>query len=184
MEKNEILRSKKLYLFDMDEGMETEMVEVKKGFVIARVDKVAPAHTEEFDKVKNDLVKDWTRSEQKKQAYVRANEILVDLNKDGKLASKKSVNVSRTAGAPVSLLNMVFNNPIKTKTIVPDTDAFYVVDVKSETMPKMDAKKLDTIRKEVKTVSESALMDDYNSFLNREYPVRVNEKVFNRVFAK
>jgi hypothetical protein len=43
---------------------------------------------------------------------------------------------------------------------------------------------MDALSKELKTASERALMDDYNSFLIREYPVRVNEKVYKRVFAK
>ncbi|MBP3316294.1 MAG: SurA N-terminal domain-containing protein [Alphaproteobacteria bacterium] len=171
-------------LFAMDEGMESEMIESKKGFVIARVDKIAPAHTEDFDKVKKDLVADWKHAEQKKQAYVRANEILVDLNKNGKLEGKKSVNVSRASGAPAALLNAAFNNPIETKTIVPDSDAFYVLNIKSESMPKADSKKMDAVRKELESVSQNALMDDYNSFLIREYPVRVNEKVYKRVFGK
>ena len=175
-------------LFDMDEGMESEMIETKKGFVIARVDKIVPAHTQEFESVKKDLVADWKRDEQKKQAYVRANEVLVDLNKDGKFSGKKagtrSANVSRTSGAPVDVLNAAFNNSVETNVIVPGADAFYVLRIASEKMPAVDTKKMDALSKELKTASERALMDDYNSFLIREYPVRVNEKVYKRVFAK
>lgn len=182
---DEILTDKMIAdLFNMDEGMESEMIETKKGFVIARVDKVAPAHTQEFESVKKDLVADWKRDAQKKQAYVHANEVLVDLNKEGKLAGKKSVNVSRTSGAPVDVLNAAFNNPVETNTIVPADGVFYVLRINSERMPVVDKKKMDALNKEIKTVSERAVMDDYNSFLSREYPVRVNEKVFKRVFAK
>lgn len=175
-------------LFDMDEGMESEMIETKKGFVIARVDKIVPAHTQEFESVKKDLVADWKRDEQKKQAYVHANEVLVDLNKDGKFSGKKagtrSANVSRTSGAPVDVLNAAFNNSVETNVIVPGADAFYVLSIAGEKMPAVDTKKMDALSKELKTASERALMDDYNSFLIREYPVRVNEKVYKRVFGK
>ncbi len=171
-------------LFDMDEGMESEMIETKKGFVIARVDKIAPAHTQEFESVKKDLVADWKRDEQKKKAYVRANEMLVDLNQGGKLTGKKSVNVSRTSGAPVDVLNAAFNSPVETNSIVPGADAFYVLRVVGEKMPAVDTKKMEALSKELKTASERVLMDDYNSFLIREYPVRINEKVYKRVFAK
>ena len=186
---DEILSDKMIAsLFDMDEGMESEMIETKKGFVIARVDKIAPAHTQEFESVKKDLVADWMRAEQKKQAYVRANDVLVDLNKEGKFSGKKvgvkSSNVSRTSGAPVDVLNAAFNNSIETNTIVPGADAFYVLRVVGEKMPAVDTKKMDALNKELKTTSERVLMDDYNSFLIREYPVRINEKVFKRVFAK
>ena len=87
-------------IFDMDAGLESEMIETKNGFLFVRVDSVNPAHTASFDSVKKSLVSDWTKAEQKKQAYVRANELLVDLNKkDGKLANKKTATVSRTDGA-------------------------------------------------------------------------------------
>lgn len=182
---DEVLTDKMIAtLFDMDEGLESEMIETKKGFVIARVDKIAPAHTQEFESVKKDLVADWKRGEQKKQAYVRANEILVDLNKDGKFAGKKSANVSRTSGAPVDVLNAAFNNPVETNTIVPGDNAFYVLRIVGEKMPSVDTKKMDGLAKELQSTSERMLMDDYNSFLVREYPVRINEKVYKRVFGK
>ena len=171
-------------MFDMDAGLESEMLETKQGFVIARVDEIVPAHTQEFESVKKDLVADWKREEQKKKAYVHANEVLVDLNKDGKLADKKSVNVSRTSGAPIDVLNAAFNNPVETNTIVPGSDAFYVLRIKSVQVPAADAKKMEDLRKEMKTLSENMIMDDYNSFLIREYPVRINEKVYKRAFAK
>jgi hypothetical protein len=143
-----------------------------------------PAHTQEFESVKKDLVADWKREEQKKKAYVHANEVLVNVNKDGKLADKKSVNVSRTSGAPIDVLNAAFNNPVETNTIVPGSDAFYVLRVKSVQVPAADAKKMEDLRKEMKTLSENMIMDDYNSFLIREYPVRINEKVYKRAFIK
>ncbi len=174
--------------WSMDEGMESEIIETKKGFVIARVDKIVPAHSEDFENVKPELVADWKRDEQKKQAYVRANEVLVDLNKEGQFSGKKAgtrlANVSRTSGAPIDVLNAAFNNPLETNTIVPGNDAFYVVWIKSEKTPVADAKKISDVRKELEKSSDVVVMDDYNAFLVREYPVRVNEKVFNRVFAK
>ncbi len=169
---------------DMDEGVESEVIETKDGFVIARVEKVVPAHTQDFDSVKQDLVKDWQRDAQKKQAYVRANEILVDLNKNGEMQNKKSLSVSRTSGASIDVLNSAFNNPIETNTIVPGADAFYVLRIKSEKAPQVDDKKMSALRKELEKINDTLVMDDYNSFLMREYPVRINEKVFNRVLAK
>ena len=38
------------------------------------------------------------------------------------------------------------------------------------------------LRNEMQTMSKSGIMDDYNSFLMREYPIEVNEKIFNRFF--
>ena len=170
-------------IFEMDEGAESEMIETKDGFVFIRIDKIIPSHAAEFDNVKKSLVADWTRAEQKKQAYVRANEILVDLNKNGTI-NGKSTTVSRASGAPATVLSATFHNPVGENTIVPDTDAFYVLHIAKETAPKADQKKMANLRKELESSSAQGIMDDYNSFLNREYPTEINEKVFNRLFAK
>ena len=171
-------------IFDMDAGMESEMIETKDGFLFVRVDNVVPAHTAEFDSVKKSLANDWKKAEQKKQAYVRANELLVDLNKkDGKLANKKSVTVSRIDGAPTELLVPAFRNEIGQNSIEDGSDAFYVLSVKKATTPKVDSKKMASLRKEMENMSATGLQEDYNSFLMREYPIEVNDKVYNRVFG-
>lgn len=171
-------------IFDMEEGLESELMETKQGFVIVRVDKIAPAHNAEFASVKKNLVADWRREEQRKQAYVRANEVLVDLNQNGTMAGKKTATVSRTSGAPTDVLVAAFNSGIGTNSIVPGTDAFYVLHTEKEIAPKIDTKKMADLRKELQNMSSREIMDDYNSFLIREYPVKINEKVFDRFFGK
>ncbi len=171
-------------VFDMDAGLESEMIETKDGFVFVRVEKINPAHTAEFADVKKSLVSDWTKSEQKKQAYVRANELLVDLNQNGKLVGKKSANVSRASGAPTDVLVAAFRNSVNQNSIVAGPDAFYVLAVKGATAPKADKKKMDDLRKELQNMSSVGIQEDYNSFLIREYPTEINQKVYNRLFAK
>jgi hypothetical protein len=170
-------------IFDMDAGLESEMIETKDGFVFVRVDKIVPAHVAEFEDVKKSLVADWKRAEQKKQAYVRANEMLVDWKKDGSLANKKNATVSRTKGAPTELLVAAFRGDIDAKSIVPAADAFYVLKVAKAVAPKVDDKKMAELRQEMQNMNDTGVKDDYNSFLQRQYPVQVNEKVFNRFFA-
>ena len=171
-------------IFDMDAGLESEMIETKDGFVFVRVDKINPSHAAEFKDVKKSLVADWKKAEQKKQAYVRANELLVDLNKNGKLANKKSATVSRASGAPTDVLVAAFHNAVNQNAIVPSSDAFYVVSVKKAIAPKADKKQMDALRKELQNMSASGVQDDYNSFLLREYPIEINSKVYNRLFEK
>ena len=171
-------------IFDMEEGLESELIETKKGFVIVRVDKVIPSHNAEFDAVKKNLVNDWKRSEQRKQAYVRANELLVDLNKDGKLVGKKSATVTRASGAPLDVLSATFNSEIGNNSIVNGQNSFYVLHIEKEILPKKNKKKMSDIRKEMEKSINKTIVDDYNAFLIREYPIKVNEKVFNRFFAK
>ena len=171
-------------IFDMDEGLESEMIETKDGFLFVRVDKINPSHKAEFESVKKSLVADWKKAEQKKQAYVRANDLLVDLNKNGKLADKKSVTVSRASGAPIEVLVDAFRGKIGSNSIVSGGDAFYVLRINKEIAPKVDTKKMADVRKELQGTSQQNVMDDYNSFLMREYPVEVNEKIYNRVFVK
>ena len=171
-------------IFDMEAGLESEMIETKDGFVFVRVDKVNPAHVADFADVKKSLISDWQKSEQKKQAYLRANELLVDLNENGKLAGVKAATVSRAKGAPTDVLVAAFRGDAGTNSIVPGEDAFYVLSVKKAISPKVDTKKMDELNKELQGVSLNAVQDDYNSFLMREYPLEINEKVYNRFFAK
>ena len=169
-------------IFDMDAELESEMIETNDGFVFLRVNKITPSHTAEFESVKKSLMGDWKRAEQKKQAYVRANEVLTDFKSNGKLANGKSATVSRTSGAPTDVLVAAFRGDTGEKSIVPSSDAFYVLNIKDSIAPKMDTKKIADLRKEMQTMSKSGIMDDYNSFLMRKYPIEINEKIFNRFF--
>ena len=171
-------------MFHIDEGTESELIETKSGFVIARVDKVIPEHNADFDTVKSGLTNAWRAAEQKKQAYVRANELLVDLNKGNALQGKKSVTASRTSGAPVAVLNAAFNGAQGTNIIVEDNGAFYVLHIGAEKMPVLDTVKMANIQTEMQNTSARQITDDYNAFLKRQYPVKVNERVYNRFFAK
>ncbi|MBP3397471.1 MAG: SurA N-terminal domain-containing protein [Alphaproteobacteria bacterium] len=168
-------------IFDMDVGIESEMIETKDGFVFLRVDNVTPSHTAEFNDIKNTLISDWKKSEQKKQAYIRANEILVDVNADKKM-SGKSATVSRASGAPTEVLVASFRSDAGTNTIVSGDDEFFVLSIKKSIAPKQDDKKMDALRQELKNTSDKIIQEDYNSFLKREYPIKVNEKVYNRFF--
>lgn len=169
-------------IFDMDAELESEMIETKDGFVFLRVNEITPAHTAKFESVKDTLVNDWKRAEQKKQAYVRANAVLTDFKSNGKLANGKSATVSRTSGAPTDVLVAAFRGDAGEKSIVPSSDAFYVLNIKDSIAPKMDTKKMADLRTEMQSMSKSGMMDDYNSFLIREYPIKVNQKTFNRFF--
>ncbi len=171
-------------IFGMDEGTETETIEGKKGFMIIHLDKVNPAHTAEFASVKQDLVPEWTKAEKRKQAYEKANSILVDLNKDKKWTGATAKNVTRSAGAPISVLSDAFNNAVGTNKIVETSDAFYVLSVKSVKNPSADEKKKAALRIELEQGFQSQIQADYNKFLQREYPVKVNEKVYDRFIAK
>ena len=169
-------------IFDMDAGLESEMIETRDGFVFLRVNKITPSHTAEFESVKKSLINDWKRAEQKKQAYVRANEVLTDFKSNGKLQNGKTATVSRASGAPTDVLVAAFRGNTEEKSIVPSSDAFYVMNIKKSITPKIDTKKMADLRNEMQTMSKSGVIDDYNSFLMREYPIKVNEKIFNRFF--
>ncbi len=175
-------------IFDMEAGLESELTETKQGFVIVRVDKITPQHNAEFASVKKNLVADWTRDAARKQAYIRANEILVDLNQNGKFADKKaaakSATVSRTSGAPTDILVAAFNSGANANSIVSGDDAFYVLRVGEFVAPQVDSKKMADLRKELQNMSAREITDDYNSFLIRTYPVKINHKVYDRFFAK
>ena len=171
-------------IFTMDEGADSETIETKKGFMIVHLDKVNPAHSAEFESVKSDLVPEWTRAEKRKQAYEKANSILVDLNKDNKWDGATVKTVTRTDGAPVAVLSDAFNNATGTNKIVETSDAFYVLSVKSVKEPKVDEKKKETLKNEMANTMSSMMQADYSKFLERKYPVKINQKVYNRFIEK
>ena len=164
-------------IFGMEEGLESEIIETAKGFLILRVDKIIPSHKADFASIKSELTQDWKKEEQKKQAYIVANEKLTDLNKTGNLKNKKTAKVSRISGAPVEVLSKTFNSDIQTNTIVSGADAFYVLHIEKEIPAKQDAKKQTELSKELEKLLVEGIKDDYNNFLIQEYPVKVNKRI-------
>jgi len=171
-------------LFAMESGSESELIELKEGFVILRVDEVVAQHNAEFNDVKKSLVGDWKKAEQRKQAYIKSNEKLVDLNKTNDVKGLKSASVTRTDGAPLVVLNAAFAGREGDNVMVEDGGAFYIVHIGKTTMPKEDKAKKESLRKELEKMSVRFVTDDYTQFLKREYPVKVHEKTFNRFIAK
>ena len=171
-------------LFAMESGSESELIELKNGFIILRVDKIIAEHNAEFKDVKKSLVSGWKKSEQRKQAYEKANEKLIALNQGKDIKNVKDTTVSRTEGAPLVVLNAAFAGKQGTNSIVEDGDAFYVVSVGKNTMPKADKAKKESIRKELEKMSTRFVQDDYTRFLKQEYPVKVNESNYEKFIAK
>ena len=171
-------------VFAMESGTESELLELKEGFVILRVDEIVPQHNAEFDDVKKSLIGEWKKSEQRKSAYVGANEKLIALNNGGDVKNMRTANVTRVDGAPLVILNATFAGKAGDNVLVEDGDAFYVVKIGNTTMPKADKAKKDALRKELEKMSVRFVTDDYTKFLRDEYPVKVHEKTFNRFIAK
>ena len=169
-------------IFDMEQGIESEVIQTDKGLIIVMVDEIIPEHNAQFDAVKDSLIGDWRTNEQRKQAYLRANELLVDLNESGQLDGKKTAMVTRTDGAPLAVVSAAFNSEIGSNSIVNGNGVFYVLHVENEILPEPDQKKMADVRKELENASGAVVAGDYNSFLEREYPVEINEKVYRRFF--
>lgn len=171
-------------VFSMNSGIESELLELKDGFAILRIDDIVAEHNADFESVRKDLVAGWKKSEQRKNAYVRANAKLVDLNNGKSLKDAKAATVSRTEGAPIVILNTAFANGDGVNAIVEDVDAFYVLHTDKNVAPKSDDKKKEAIRKELDNMSGRYVSDDYGQFLKRKYRVKVNQKNYDRFIAK
>lgn len=165
-------------IFEMDSGIESEITEINSGFVILRVEKIITAHAAPLSTVRNEITKLWRLNEQKKSAYIKANELLT-----AKKFGGQTITVGRTDGAPIDVLNAVFANSVGTNTIVPGANAFYVLSIKQEIQPKIDGAKLAAIKQESNNLMQRILSDDYTSFLSREYPVKVNKRVYKKYFS-
>ena len=171
-------------LFSMESGSESELIELKDGFVILRVDNVVAEHNAEYKDVKKSLVSGWKKAEQRKQAYVKANEKLIALNKGESVKNMKDANVTRTEGAPLVVLNAAFAGQAGDNSIAEGNDAFYVVSVGKTVMPAPDKAKKESLRKELEKMSTRFVQDDYTRFLKQEYPVKVNERNYEKFIAK
>ena len=171
-------------LFSMESGTESELIELKDGFVILRVDEVVAEHNADFNDVKKSLVAGWKKAEQRKQAYIKANEKLIALNKDNDVKGMKNASVTRTEGAALEILNAAFAGKEGDNVLVEDNNAFYVMHIGKTTMPKEDKAKKESLRKELEKMSVRFVTDDYTQFLKYKYPVKVHEKTFNRFIAK
>lgn len=169
-------------IFAMEEGIESEIIETKSGFAIFRVEKIEPRAAAPMESVRADLVKQWRMDEQKKQAYLRANEVLKSINANEKV-NLTSATVGRANGAPNDVLVAAFANPIGTNTIVPGDKAFYVLSIGAEVLPKPDTSKMSAITKEATNTLSRAMVDDYSAFLSRNYPIKVNKKAYKRLFG-
>jgi peptidyl-prolyl cis-trans isomerase D len=170
-------------VLSLDDGMESEIVETKSGFAIFRIEKIEPAHIATMESMEKELTGMWRRDEQKKSAYLKANDILVVANDKGKSIGG-GVTVTRTSGAPLEVLAAAFANEPGVKTIVPGKDAFYVLWVRESITPKMDADKKAALKKEAANMLARTVTDDYSAFLSRKYPVKVNNRLFKRLFGE
>ena len=85
---------------------------------------------------------------------------------------------------PVAVLSDAFNNAVGTNKIVETPDAFYVLSIKSVQTPTPDAKKKADLRREMEQLMQYQIQADYNKFLQRKYPVKMNDKVYERFIEK
>jgi hypothetical protein len=163
-------------VFEMEQGAESEIIETKSGFMILQVKNIEASKAVPMNEMRVELEKIWRMEEQKKQAYLAANE-LMSKDKIGNV-----VSVGRADGAPAQVLAAAFANELGTKTIAATDDAFYVVRVVSKISPALDNKKRDETNRESDNMTARAIIDDYTAFLSREYKVKPNERLLKRLF--
>ena len=164
-------------LWAMEQGLESEIMETKNGFVIWRVEKIDPARAVPFGERRTELTALWRRAEQEKQAYARANEIITGDKKLGATAV-----VSRASGAPLEVLSAAFAQDPGRAKITAGDGVFYIVKVVEEIAPKPNAAKTKKIANEMKNAVARQILDDYSGFLSRKYPVSPNERMMRRLF--
>jgi peptidyl-prolyl cis-trans isomerase D len=185
-------------IFAMQAGEDTPAVELTDGFAIIRVEKVDLARAVPMEEMKDQLTKLWIDEEKQKKAYIKANALLSELNQNPdagfKASAKKAgtnnyqlnATVTRfmTSIFPEEVLNQSFSAPVGKNLLISGNRAFYVAHVKSAFVPKVDAAKMKSIETEANATLSKMILDDYTGFLGRQYPIKTNEKVFNRLFGE
>jgi len=169
--------------FTIDQGTESEIIEVATGFIIVRVDEIAHAHNAPLESVRADIVRIWRTEQQRVGAYKRANDILRGVNMDGESLGR-TISVTRMAGAPLEVLNAAFSARVGTNFIVPGANDFFVVRVIDQTTPTMTAEQLDAARADAARFMSRSLQEDYTAFLSRTYQLRPNDRLMRRVFSE
>ncbi|MDR0449084.1 MAG: peptidylprolyl isomerase [Rickettsiales bacterium] len=183
-------------LFAMDQGNDTSVIELKDGFAIVRVMKIDFAHAVPFESMKKELADLWVEDQKEQQAYLRANALVKELNENPEATFRSAAakagarnyqvgaQIARTMTSvfPEEVLNQSFAAKQGGNLLIPGRRAFYVSSVKSQAAPKADAEKMNAIRNDADAMISRMILDDYTGFLGRQYPVRTNTRVFNRLF--
>ncbi|MDR0319216.1 MAG: SurA N-terminal domain-containing protein [Rickettsiales bacterium] len=183
-------------LFGLDEGADTSIIELKDGFAIVRVMKIDFSHAVPFEDMKTQLAELWVEEQKEQQAYLRANAIIKELNENPEASFRSAAakagarnyqvgaQIARTMTSvfPEEVLNQSFAAKTGSNILIPGRRAFYVSSVRGVSVPKSDPEKLAAIKSEADSMISRMIMDDYTGFLSRQYPIRTNTRVFNRLF--
>ncbi|MCL2757971.1 MAG: SurA N-terminal domain-containing protein [Alphaproteobacteria bacterium] len=169
--------------FALEAGIESEVIETRSGFIIVRVEKIEPAHAAPFDSMRAELVALWRTEQRRVRAYERANQILIDANRENTPVGRP-VTVTRTSGAPLEILAAAFRTPVGTNTIVPGANAFFVLSVKDAVVPNMNEARRTELQADAGRALARIMQDDYTAFLGRKYPVKINARMFRRLFGE
>ncbi|MDR2686024.1 MAG: SurA N-terminal domain-containing protein [Rickettsiales bacterium] len=183
-------------LFGLEEGGDTSAVELKDGFAIARVMKVEPAHAVPFENMEKELTALWVEEQKEQKAYLSANTLLKELNENSEASFRNAANKagvrnlqlnanitrSMTSVFPEEVLNRAFSAAQGENVLIAGRRAFYIASVRGMTAPKPNAEQMTSIKTDGDAMLSKMVLDDYTGFLARQYPVKTNTRVFNRLF--
>lgn len=193
--------------FKTEEKTESPVMTSKGGmYYIVRVEKLLPEHLRPLGEVHDQAVKAW----QTQQRAIKLAEIAVKAGQEFAGASaktaviakyklqplgdgiiKRSTHVARDIPLPPQLVSDVFNRkPGEGTQAYLSNNGSYLLAVSQNVVPvaapEKDARlaaSLTTIRRNLETVKQNELIDEYTQYLRGKYAVKVNEDVFRAMMA-
>lgn len=185
--------------FETQPGQTGELTETADGgYFILRVDRVAPAALEPFDKVREKVAAAWKRDKRAEAARLRAEKLLAELRAGRTLedaAEEAGLAVATTAsftrfdqgedpGLPGELVAELFRLKPGEAAAAAATSA-HVVAVLHEIRPAAPGAAdigLDELRARLKASMAADLTVQYTRSLRRLYPVRIDTAALDRLF--
>ena len=197
----------------LDDYIKAEMHELANGsFIAVSIDKIIPPHKKDFKLVKDEVLKDWKKSEQEKLANSKATEIINKVrNSKAKLADlEKAENITISYMPPQKIVG-VFKGDSKNTTpkeflaklselenegdiiSIPDEDGIVVLQLEKIIIPELSAEEKDLTeeqRQELSSIKSSIDEDMKNEiseqYLNAKiakYGVKINEYSFEKRYG-
>jgi len=180
--------SKEIFVkaFESDEGIETEMMPYKEGYIILKPESVKESAPLAYDEVSAQIKKLWLEAEQNKESYLKANELLQTAKEKNVLSGASTATVSRTDLKTYSpaLISKSFSSKAGDWFLV-KTDKGYAVgkvaSIKNQTGSKEDLK---AFQKNLAKPLSEFVFQDYVSYLKRTYGVDRNQGRINQFFIQ
>lgn len=172
-----------------------------EGFYALKVEEIIPAHDKNFDEVKTRVASDLADQKKREATYQLAQKIAEEIkanpNSVMQLVAKHHLKIEknrelprvsyvsfqgRQIAVPNRFLDQIFSlKPNQSTPVIAAGESEFVIGILHE-IKKISANpaQFEEAKKQADEVFRTGVMTEYNSYLLKKYPVKVNEKIFGK----